>query len=165
MGTNLLTTRLAQLAEAGLIEKVAPQGGHAHYQLTPAGRSLEESVMALIRWGMQFPEQRQGKPQSRREWDILPLRAYFDTEKAAQWRGSYCLLLEGERYLLACEDNQLVLQEEADHQPPLATIEMTLEQALAISTATSVAARRKLEHKLAFTGHKTDVQRFLAAFS
>ncbi len=49
MGTNLLANRLQQLQEDGLIEKLAPEGGHATYRLTADGWLLEEVVAAMIR--------------------------------------------------------------------------------------------------------------------
>ena len=54
--TNILTTRLKQLEAAQIVERRAlprPPGGVA-YALTPRGRDLEESVLAIGRWGAQM---------------------------------------------------------------------------------------------------------------
>ncbi len=51
--TNVLTARLKQLEAAGVAERRAlprPPGGVA-YELTPRGRALEETVVAIGRWG------------------------------------------------------------------------------------------------------------------
>jgi DNA-binding HxlR family transcriptional regulator len=51
--TNILTVRLKELEEAGLVQRRAmprPGGGVA-YELTEEGAALEESVIALGRWG------------------------------------------------------------------------------------------------------------------
>ena len=51
--SNILTTRLKELEEAGLVRRQVlpkPPGGFA-YELTQDGRDLEEPVIALGRWG------------------------------------------------------------------------------------------------------------------
>ena len=51
--SNILTARLKELEAAGIVRRSArprPEGGVA-YELTPDGRELEESVIALSRWG------------------------------------------------------------------------------------------------------------------
>jgi DNA-binding HxlR family transcriptional regulator len=47
ISTNVLTTRLNDLEKAGIVERCADAG----YALTPAGEELEESVIAIGRWG------------------------------------------------------------------------------------------------------------------
>ena len=47
--TNILSDRLKELQEAGIVRRVpAVRGG---YELTPLGRELEPVVLALERWG------------------------------------------------------------------------------------------------------------------
>lgn len=50
---NTLATRLAQLVENGILEKVANQNGSSYeeYQLTDKGRQLAPVMMALSQWG------------------------------------------------------------------------------------------------------------------
>jgi DNA-binding HxlR family transcriptional regulator len=51
--SNILTARLKELEAAGIVRRAArarPAGGVA-YELTEDGRELEESVIALSRWG------------------------------------------------------------------------------------------------------------------
>jgi DNA-binding HxlR family transcriptional regulator len=51
--SNILTARLKELEAAGIVRRSArprPEGGVA-YELTADGRELEESVIALSRWG------------------------------------------------------------------------------------------------------------------
>ena len=56
IGTNLLSTRLRELEEAGLIERAVlpPPAGSAVYRLTANGEALEPVVVALGRWGGRF---------------------------------------------------------------------------------------------------------------
>ena len=56
IATNLLSSRLADLQEAGLVVK--SHVGHLEnipvYNLTELGRSLDPIVTAIAEWGMQF---------------------------------------------------------------------------------------------------------------
>lgn len=49
---SVLASRLAELTELGLIERVAPSGppAGARYALTPAGRALIPTLTALADW-------------------------------------------------------------------------------------------------------------------
>ena len=53
IGNGLLSTRLQELQEAGIIEtaELPPPAATRVYQLTEAGRQLDEAVTALGRWG------------------------------------------------------------------------------------------------------------------
>lgn len=53
--TNILTARLKELEEAGVVQRraLARPGRGVAYELTPAGAALEESVVAIGRWGAQ----------------------------------------------------------------------------------------------------------------
>ena len=74
MGTNLLASRLKELATLKLIEKNA-----SRYQLTPFGRALEPSVLNLIRWGLSLlPSSTNTNYLHRNEWDILAMKALFN---------------------------------------------------------------------------------------
>jgi len=51
--TNILSTRLKELQEGGVVRRVPLHGCGLVYELTPYGRALEEVVLALGRWGFQ----------------------------------------------------------------------------------------------------------------
>jgi DNA-binding HxlR family transcriptional regulator len=61
---NVLSTRLARLVEHGLLEKVPYQDKPARheYRLTPMGRDLTRSVIALMQWGDRNLPQQLGPP-------------------------------------------------------------------------------------------------------
>lgn len=164
MGTNLLTTRLQQLQDDGLVVKRAPESGYANYQLTAQGQKLEEVVSCLIRWGMQFPEDRKKGFQRRREWDILPLRAYFNPGAARQWPGSYQLELEGETFHLAADGNQLRELSDTDEKP-VARLSLSNNLAIAISNGEISPAQALKDKLIPYSGRKRDVEAFFAAFS
>lgn len=51
--TNILSTRLKELQEGGVVRRVPLMNCGLVYELTPYGRSLEPIVLALGRWGFQ----------------------------------------------------------------------------------------------------------------
>lgn len=51
--TNILSTRLKELQEAGVVRRVPLANCGLVYELTPYGRELEPIVLALGRWGFQ----------------------------------------------------------------------------------------------------------------
>ena len=83
--TNVLSTRLKELEQAGLVERQiapAPQRGVV-YALTADGRQLEPAILALGRWGAtQLGDPRPGEivtPESL----TMTMRAVFDPVVAA----------------------------------------------------------------------------------
>ncbi len=56
IATNLLSTRLVELQESGLVSKsfVGHQENLPVYNLTELGKSLDPIVTAIAEWGMQF---------------------------------------------------------------------------------------------------------------
>ncbi|MFC4036109.1 winged helix-turn-helix transcriptional regulator [Streptomyces polygonati] len=89
--TNVLSTRLKELEQAGIIERQlapAPQRG-VQYAFTQAGHDLEPALLALGRWGAtQLGEPRPGEivtPES----VTLSLRAVFDPAAAADLTASW----------------------------------------------------------------------------
>jgi DNA-binding HxlR family transcriptional regulator len=115
MGTNLLSDRLSELTELGLIERT-PSGenrGPNAYVLSQTGRELEPAVQALIRWGMQFDERRRSTQHRRSEWNILPLKAYLRHDLARSWHGSYRLTLDDETHYLSYRNGQLEMTRES----------------------------------------------------
>lgn len=51
--TNILSTRLKELQDGGVVRRAPLHGSGLVYELTPYGRALEPIVLALGRWGFQ----------------------------------------------------------------------------------------------------------------
>ncbi len=56
MSRTLLATRLAELEEAGVIQRDAGRDGRGEYRLTAEGEALRPVVEALGEWGMRFAQ-------------------------------------------------------------------------------------------------------------
>ncbi len=81
--TNILSTRLKELPEGGVVRRVPLVNCGLVYELTPYGRALEPIVLALGRWGFQ----QMGEPDP---GDVvtadsltMALRTAFDPDAAA----------------------------------------------------------------------------------
>jgi DNA-binding HxlR family transcriptional regulator len=74
MATNLLASRLRQLAADGLVERTPD----AAYRLTPRGEDLELVVLALIRWGAAYMPQGPGDDAVDERWFLLGMRAMLE---------------------------------------------------------------------------------------
>ncbi|QIQ06082.1 winged helix-turn-helix transcriptional regulator [Streptomyces liangshanensis] len=89
--TNVLSTRLKELEQAGLVERrIAPAPQRSvQYALTPVGQDLEPAILSLGRWGAsQLDEPKPGDvvtPGS----VTLSLRAVFDPVAAAGLNASW----------------------------------------------------------------------------
>ena len=81
IGTNLLATRLKQLVDDGVVEK-SRAGNGREYRLTAAGVALEEAVLALVRWGLDFGRGDQTGFHHRNEWDLVALKSLFRPDGA-----------------------------------------------------------------------------------
>lgn len=163
IGTNLLTSRLGQLVEDGVIERSTDDGVHPVYSLSARGKGLEQVVHSLIRWGMGFSERRLTTRHARSEWNILPIRAYLNPEKAAKWEGSYLLYVNDDALLLAWKDDQLVELEE-DGIPAIATIRMTALTGIRIATGELELAEALAKGDVIYTGQLRDIELFFDAF-
>jgi len=56
MSPTLLSKRLKELENAGVIERTAGNGGGVEYRLTTAGRELQPIVFAMGTWGQRWVE-------------------------------------------------------------------------------------------------------------
>jgi DNA-binding HxlR family transcriptional regulator len=89
--TNVLTARLKQLEAAGVAERRAlprPPGGVA-YELTPRGRALEDSVVAIGRWGAKLLDAPRDGEIVTVDSLAMALRTTFRPEAAADLRARF----------------------------------------------------------------------------
>lgn len=78
IATNLLTTRLTELAETGLIER-STDAGRAVYQLTDLGRRTDRLLWELSRFGSQLDPDPDPREPGNVRTIALPLRLILET--------------------------------------------------------------------------------------
>jgi DNA-binding HxlR family transcriptional regulator len=79
IATNLLTDRLRDLEEAGIVtrETAPPPVATTLYRLTDSGRDLADVVRALGRWGIRFMPQPTGDETYRSHWLAFPASEFL----------------------------------------------------------------------------------------
>lgn len=80
--TNILSTRLKELQEGGVVRRVPLRRGLA-YELTPYGRALEPIMLALGRWGFQTMGDPSPDDVVTPDSLTMALRTAFQTDAAA----------------------------------------------------------------------------------
>lgn len=89
IGPNLLTQRLKELQDLGVIEKCGEQGSHARYTLTEKGLSLEPVILAMARWGMAHLKEDYKDKLSRPDLLVVAFRAAFNPDLAKCIKEAY----------------------------------------------------------------------------
>jgi DNA-binding HxlR family transcriptional regulator len=89
--SSLLGERLRDLEVARVVgrRRLPPPAASTVYELTDAGRSLEEVVLALGRWGSLFGRGVATEDASRPEWQLYALKGAFRAEAAARVSRSF----------------------------------------------------------------------------
>lgn len=114
MGTNLLSDRLKELVEAGLLERQ-----DMRYSLTPRGRELEAAVIALARFGAPLLGERSAQELWRADWNVLALKYAFRPERAKKTRGVIEYRIDDSRVQAKLHDGRLETSGEPRWKPDL----------------------------------------------
>ena len=128
----LLTQRLAELVDDGLVERnEAPQRSKSvKYILTDAGRALEPTIIELIRWGSRWMMQGPGDDRTDPRWAPIALRALLESRPSR--RGRVHLDVDGVEVTIAGSARQRRVT--AGHEgSPDATVSAPLPVLLAIA--------------------------------
>jgi DNA-binding HxlR family transcriptional regulator len=119
IGTGLLSQRLRELENAGVIEKATlpPPAASTVYRLTADGETLRPVILGLIRWG----SKRLGTPTAGQRVDpeslALGLAARYEPDKGADAEGVYGFVVDGRSFLLRIADHQIVIVAERAERP------------------------------------------------
>ncbi len=116
IGPNLLSARLKALGEHGVVRRVAlSRSGGIGYELTDAGRALEDVLLALARWELEEqPAPSAGAiGDATARWAILALRARFRASggtPAGERASGEVVAGQGEAYQLEVDEQAFVLR-------------------------------------------------------
>jgi DNA-binding HxlR family transcriptional regulator len=82
IGPNVLSERLKQLEEAGVVRRrvLPPPAASTVYELTQWGSELEDVVVRLGRWGARSPNLPLDSGETHPEWLMLGMRALYSPE-------------------------------------------------------------------------------------
>jgi len=166
MGPNLLSQRLKELEEEGLVRRTSlpPPAASSVYELTEMGRGLEPALLALARWGIQFLGPREADELFRPEWILLVLQFIFQPEHARGVRARYQFEV-GESVFTAMVENGRVETVPGPCDRPDAVLRVDLETFLDIGGG-QVTGRQALEAgKIRMEGEPEAVLQCLRLFN
>lgn len=159
MGTNLLASRLREMAAADLIVKKA--GG---YSLTETGAGLEDVVHALIRFALPLEVASEPDNLHRSEWDSVALAALYDKDKDPGLNGRFALVLDGAPFTVdATSERFSVTPGTCDHAQTSVSLERKTAKRLAAGDVSISEAIRTGEVRV--NGQKTAAKNLLRALS
>jgi DNA-binding HxlR family transcriptional regulator len=114
ISTNLLSERLKQLEQQGLIRRrtLPPPAGSAVYELTALGQALEPTLLELGKWGSQFvPPSPEGATLLRANSYALTLKTFFRREQAQGLDETYELHIDDEVLQVRIAGGALLVQQ------------------------------------------------------
>jgi len=158
IGPNLLTRRLRELEEAGIVR----QEGRT-YSLTERGRTLEDAVVALARWGQPDLPAAPKEDHWDARWNAIALKAAFRPEKA---RGATAILeytIDDHPVQARIEDGRLEVREGRPWTPDL-TIRTDGETLLAVTAGERDPREAEAKGRLALAGRRALFRRSLRWF-
>lgn len=159
IGTNLLSTRLRELTEAGLV-RLREQ----HYELTEHGRQLEPVVSSLVRFGLTLDVEPDRRRVARPEWDAVALGAIFNPARAHELRGSYSLALDGHEFTLNVVNGRLAVSQ---GRPALFHARIQMSKATGLRLAkNALSARDAMRRGLVkIAGSRSEARQLLESLS
>jgi DNA-binding HxlR family transcriptional regulator len=122
--TNILTARLKELEEAGIVQRRAiprPAGGVA-YELTEGGAALDDAVLALGRWGAQRLDAPRKGDVVTEDSLAMALRTTFRPEAAGKRKVRYAVRLGDVEVFAVVQDGKLTVG-----RGPLGDADLTIE--------------------------------------
>lgn len=148
--TNILTARLKELEEAGIVQRRAmPRpGGGVGYELSDEGAALEEAVLALGRWGAEHRLDTPRKGEVVTDDSIaMALRTTFQPESAGKRKVRFVIRGSDVEVYAVVQDGKITVG-----RGPLAGADLTIEASpviralMAREITPQEALRKKLIH-------------------
>ena len=127
ISTNLLTERLKQLEENGVIRRhiLPPPAASTVYALTALGKGLEKTLLEFGKWGSQFvPPALEGVNILHLGSYALTPKTFFRPELAQGVNATYALHIDGEVQQVRIADGEISVQQ---GEPPKADARFSTE--------------------------------------
>ncbi|MEV5769313.1 helix-turn-helix domain-containing protein [Micromonospora sp. NPDC052213] len=164
MSQNVLSARLRELERAGVVTRrtLGPPASARVYELTPRGRELEESLLALGRWGSRQPLPATGRLSV--DALMLALRTTYDPGPAGGPAAPVALRLGADRFVAEADRAGLRISRGAGER--CAAVVDTDPRTL-LEVVFGYRPRDEAEHHgaLHVTGERRVAERFLDCFT
>jgi DNA-binding HxlR family transcriptional regulator len=169
LGTNILTARLKELEENGLIQSrfLAPPAASSVYELTPYGRSFQVVMVSLALWGAQSL----GTPKAGQVFSIealeLMLYMMFMPAVTSNLSGIFEIKIEGEPFnanFWVKVDDALIAVEQAAPGAPNLTLHADLTTLGLLVTGHLSYKEAVAKSLLRLDGSEAEIASFLVHF-
>ena len=118
--TNILSARLKELQDGGVVRRVALRNCGLVYELTEHGRSLEPVILALSRWGLEAADQVEPEEVVTADALTIALRAAFRSDEARSLPATdYEVLLGAVGLRVQVDGDDLRITQLAPPAPPV----------------------------------------------
>lgn len=97
IGTNLLSSRLKELEQNGIIKKdtLPPPAGSSVYILTERGKALEDTLTSLVKWGITLLDSSSEEDFFNPTWIMYGMKIYFRPSEAQGVNETYEFRIDG----------------------------------------------------------------------
>jgi len=97
IGTNLLSSRLKELEQNGIIKKdiLPPPAGSNVYILTERGKALEDTLTSLVKWGITLLDSNSQEDFFNPTWLMYGMKVYFRPSEAEGVNETYEFRIDG----------------------------------------------------------------------
>jgi DNA-binding HxlR family transcriptional regulator len=165
IGSSVLTTRLTDLEQRGLVAKrtLSPPAASVVYELTDQARGLAQVLAALADWGMNLLGQPHTDDRVRGRWMALGL-AFTAKPDPSIPDAIYELRVDDEAFQVRLHDGRL----QAAHGPasnPDATITLTTDTLAAIATGDLDIPSPRADRLIAIDGDTVGARQLLTSFT
>ncbi len=155
IGSNLLAARLKELEAAGIMDRRQSDAGGLLSALSLVGQALEPALLAMVRWGLTYGPENQQAFHHQDDWDLVALKAFFQSERAADLSVSVQFKTEEFAAWMAIDD-QRVTMGLGDAQKPDVTV---------IGTIKDLFIGPKSRDELFVSDPKEKLGQFMASFA
>jgi DNA-binding HxlR family transcriptional regulator/putative sterol carrier protein len=163
--TNVLTSRLRELEEAGIVERRvhAGPGGGVVYDLTGYGRELEEPLLRLGYWGAKSLGEPGADDFISTDSLALALRGAFRSEQARGRQRLYELQVSGKPLRVAVKGGQATIPAPGEEEPDV-VVEASAGVFSALFSGTTDLDEAAASGRARVHGDHADARRFFEMF-
>ena len=160
IGKSLLTARLRQLEQAGLVgrRRLPPPAGSVVYELTELGRGLEPAIIELGRWGGNFMGTRAADETFLPSGHISAIRATFRKDAAGDIARRYQFVIDREPFFVEIEDGAVTTCEGTLPDRDL-LVETDADTSIALMTRSLAPADAIAEDRVRIEGGEEEFER------
>lgn len=166
IGSKVLSTRLRELEEAGVVQrrKLPPPAASTVYELTEYGQGLEEVLHAIARWGARTLGLPKREDDLDHEWGLNAFPALFYPEHARGLTETTVVRVDDDVFTVRLADGRLGVEIGATGEPDL---EVTTDMATFFALASGDLPPREAlaDGRVRIDGDDDALDRFFRVFS